>query len=138
VWITEETVLAQGLSDFFCLSLKSTKKGLCAALQRSGFAYGHCHNVEDVLRIIFASRLVTSGYLCPTDDFSQLRKCDAAIVCVPTPLGEWRNPDLTFVINTAKTIAEHLQPGQLVVLESTTFPGTTEEVLLPILEAGEF
>jgi hypothetical protein len=57
VWIIEETALAQGLSHFSPLSLKSAKMGLCAALQRPGFAYGHCHNVEDVLRIIFASRI---------------------------------------------------------------------------------
>ncbi len=82
------------------------------------------------------AKLVKSGRLCPTDDFSQLAECDAAIICVPTPLGEWRNPDLTYVVNTATSIAEHLHSGQLVVLESTTYPGTTNEILLPLFEAS--
>jgi len=63
-----------------------------------------------------------------------LRECDAAIICVPTPLGEGRTPDLTFVINTATAVAAHLHRGELVVLESTTYPGTTDEVLLPLFE----
>ena len=61
---------------------------------------------------------------------------DAIIICVPTPLDEYREPDLSFITNTAKAIAPHLRAGQLVVLESTTYPGTTEEVLIPILEEG--
>ena len=61
---------------------------------------------------------------------------DAIIICVPTPLDEYREPDLSFITNTAKAIAPHLRAGQLVVLESTTYPGTTEEVLVPILEEG--
>jgi len=67
-------------------------------------------------------------------EFSELRDCDAAIICVPTPLGEGRAPDLTYVENTARSVAEHLHPGQLVVLESTTYPGTTDEVLLPLFK----
>lgn len=59
------------------------------------------------------------------------------IICVSTPLGEGRNPDLTFIVNTARTIAEHLHAGQLVVLERTTYPGTTDEVLLPLFEASQ-
>ncbi len=81
------------------------------------------------------ARLVESRRLRPTADFSQLRECDAAIICVPTPLGEGRTPDLTFVINTATAVAEHLHRGELVVLESTTYPGTTDEVLLPLFES---
>ena len=69
-----------------------------------------------------------------TTDFSTLTDMDAIIICVPTPLDEYREPDLSFITNTAKTIAPHLRAGQLVVLESTTYPGTTEEVLVPILE----
>src|SRR5437867_5171422 len=65
-----------------------------------------------------------------TTDFSRLRECDAIIVCVPTPLGDHREPDLKFVRMTAEVIAQHLRPGQLVVLESTTYPGTTREELL--------
>lgn len=82
------------------------------------------------------AQLLESGYLLPTNDFSELKDCDAAIICVPTPLGQSRSPDLTYVLDTAKAVAEHLHAGQLVVLESTTYPGTTEEVLLPLFEAS--
>ena len=78
--------------------------------------------------------LVQSGRLRPSSEFWRLRHCDAAIICVPTPLGEGRTPDLTYVVNTAETVAEYLHRGQLVVLESTTYPGTTDEVLLPLFE----
>ena len=61
-------------------------------------------------------------------------EADAIIICVPTPLGEAREPDLSYIVNTADTLRPHLRPGQLVVLESTTYPGTTEELLLPLLE----
>jgi UDP-N-acetyl-D-glucosamine dehydrogenase len=73
---------------------------------------------------------------CATADFSLLTDMDAIIICVPTPLDEYREPDLGFITNTARAIAPHLRAGQLVVLESTTYPGTTEEVLVPILETG--
>src|SRR5246127_4524420 len=73
---------------------------------------------------------------CATAEFSSLTEMDAIIICVPTPLDEYREPDLSFITNTAKAIAPHLRAGQLVVLESTTYPGTTEEVLIPILEEG--
>ena len=68
-----------------------------------------------------------------TNDFAKLKNVDAIIICVPTPLTKSREPDLSFVSNTCQTIARHLRPGQLVVLESTTYPGTTREVLWPIL-----
>ena len=68
-----------------------------------------------------------------TTDFARLRECDVIIICVPTPLNAQREPDLTFVTRTAETIATHISPGTLVVLESTTYPGTTEEVLAPII-----
>jgi UDP-N-acetyl-D-glucosamine dehydrogenase len=69
-----------------------------------------------------------------TADFSQLERMDAVIICVPTPLNEYREPDLSYITRTAEAIAPHVRPGQLIVLESTTYPGTTEEVLVPILE----
>lgn len=69
-----------------------------------------------------------------TSDFGKLRGMDAILVCVPTPLDEHREPELSYVRNTAESIRAALRPGQLVVLESTTYPGTTEEVVLPILE----
>ena len=71
-----------------------------------------------------------------TSDYSRLTQMDAIIICVPTPLNEYHEPDLSYITNTAESIAPHLRPGQLVVLESTTYPGTTEEVLVPILENG--
>ncbi|MBI2683436.1 MAG: nucleotide sugar dehydrogenase [Acidobacteriales bacterium] len=71
-----------------------------------------------------------------TSDFSELTKMDAIIICVPTPLNEYHEPDMSYIIGTSEAIAPHLQPGQLVVLESTTYPGTTEEVMIPILEKG--
>jgi len=74
------------------------------------------------------------GHFKATTDFAELRGMDAIIICVPTPLDDHREPDLTYVEKTAESISAHLRPGQLVVLESTTYPGTTEEVVLPILE----
>ena len=69
-------------------------------------------------------------------DLAGLAEMDAIIICVPTPLGEHREPDLSYIVKTTEAIAEGLQPGQLVVLESTTYPGTTDEVMRPILERG--
>jgi UDP-N-acetyl-D-glucosamine dehydrogenase len=69
-----------------------------------------------------------------TFDFSQLEQMNAVIICVPTPLNEYREPDLSYIVKTAKAIAPHVRSGQLIVLESTTYPGTTEEILIPILE----
>src|SRR5581483_6548654 len=69
-----------------------------------------------------------------TADYAQIAKMDAVIICVPTPLDEHHEPDLSYITGTAEAIAPHLREGQLIVLESTTYPGTTEEVLVPILE----
>jgi UDP-N-acetyl-D-glucosamine dehydrogenase len=69
-----------------------------------------------------------------TSDYSQISQMDAIVICVPTPLNEHHEPDLSFIEATAQSIAPHLRPGQLVVLESTTYPGTTEELMIPILE----
>jgi UDP-N-acetyl-D-glucosamine dehydrogenase len=80
--------------------------------------------------------LRASGKFEATADFSRLREADAILLCVPTPLTRQREPDLTFVVRTTQTIAPHLRPGQLIVLESTTYPGTTREVMRPILEQG--
>jgi UDP-N-acetyl-D-glucosamine dehydrogenase len=71
-----------------------------------------------------------------TAEYSRLTEMDAVIICVPTPLNEYHEPDLSFITDTAKSIAPHLRAGHLVILESTTYPGTTEEVLIPILEKG--
>src|SRR6202451_3604257 len=79
-------------------------------------------------------QFVNSKHFGATTDFARLKDADAIIICVPTPLDERREPDLSYVENTALSIQPHLQKGQLVVLESTTYPGTTEELVLPILE----
>ncbi|MCK4758568.1 MAG: nucleotide sugar dehydrogenase [Candidatus Aminicenantes bacterium] len=71
-----------------------------------------------------------------TVDFAALGKVDVIIICVPTPLDAHNNPDLSFVLKTTETISKNLRKGQLVILESTTYPGTTEEEVLPLLEAG--
>ncbi len=78
--------------------------------------------------------LVTSGKLKATTDFSFVAEVDAVSICVPTPLDKYKQPDLSYVINSSKSVAKYLHKGMLIVLESTTYPGTTEEVLKPILE----
>jgi UDP-N-acetyl-D-glucosamine dehydrogenase len=71
-----------------------------------------------------------------TADYAEIEKMDAVIVCVPTPLDEHNDPDLSYVRGTIESIAPHVREGQLIVLESTTYPGTTEEIVIPLLEAG--
>jgi UDP-N-acetyl-D-glucosamine dehydrogenase len=71
-----------------------------------------------------------------TTDYRLIAQMDVVIICVPTPLTEYHEPDLSFVIGTVSSIAAHLQQGQLIVLESTTYPGTTEEIVVPLLEQG--
>ncbi len=88
------------------------------------------HIGEERIRRAFGSDRVTA-----TTDFDRLAQCDVIIICVPTPLGVHREPDLRYVRMTAEGIAERLRPGQLVVLESTTYPGTTREELLTRFEA---
>jgi UDP-N-acetyl-D-glucosamine dehydrogenase len=79
-------------------------------------------------------QFVISRHFSASTDFSKLKETDAVLICVPTPLDERRDPDLSYVEQTAISIQPHLQKGHLVVLESTTYPGTTEELVLPILE----
>jgi UDP-N-acetyl-D-glucosamine dehydrogenase len=71
-----------------------------------------------------------------TSDYSEVAQMDAIIICVPTPLNEYHEPDLSYVASTVESIAPHLHQGQLVVLESTTYPGTTEELVVPLIEKG--
>jgi UDP-N-acetyl-D-glucosamine dehydrogenase len=73
---------------------------------------------------------------CATADYSHIAEMDIVMICVPTPLSEYHEPDLSFVTDTVSAIAAHLREGQLVILESTTYPGTTEEVVVPLLEQG--
>lgn len=90
----------------------------------------------------FIEKFVSQNKLEATTDFSRLKEVDAILICVPTPLGEHLEPDLSYVLNTTETISKYLRKGHIVVLESTTYPGTTEEEMLPILgksglKAGE-
>lgn len=82
------------------------------------------------------SGCISSGRFEPTADMSRLGEADCILICVPTPLSDSRDPDLTYVEQTARQIAATLRPGQLIVLESTTYPGTTRDVVLPILQAS--
>ncbi|RPI37378.1 MAG: nucleotide sugar dehydrogenase [Nitrospiraceae bacterium] len=75
-----------------------------------------------------------TGRFLPTADFSKIRTTDCIIICVPTPLNEYREPDISYVINTTETISRYLRPGHLISLESTTYPGTTDDDMRPILE----
>ncbi|MFC1908873.1 nucleotide sugar dehydrogenase [Chloroflexota bacterium] len=80
------------------------------------------------------STLINGAYLDVTTDQRRLREVDAVSICVPTPLNKAKDPDLSYVIQESEEVSKYLQRGQLVVLESTTYPGTTREVILPILE----
>ncbi len=79
---------------------------------------------------------VRAGRLSATSDFAALRGCDIVMICVPTPLTKNKEPDISAVVSVTKQLAKHVHPDMLVVLESTTYPGTTEEVMLPILTGG--
>ena len=104
-----------------------TDPGRLAEL-RAGHSY-----VEDVPDAVLAP---LTDRLTTTDRYADLRPCDAVILCLPTPLKSSREPDLGYVVGSANSVARELREGQLVVLESTTYPGTTRETLLPILEGS--
>ncbi|MEZ0536163.1 nucleotide sugar dehydrogenase [Caldicellulosiruptoraceae bacterium PP1] len=78
--------------------------------------------------------LVQNGKLVATIDYSQIKDVDAVAICVPTPLDKYQQPDISYVVNSSREIAKYLHSGMLIVLESTTYPGTTEEIVMPILE----
>src|ERR1044072_8459785 len=80
--------------------------------------------------------LIDSGRLHATTNFDELKECDAIIICVPTPLRKTKEPDVSYILAAAEEIQQRLRRGQLIILESTTYPGTTDEVLLPMLEEG--
>jgi UDP-N-acetyl-D-glucosamine dehydrogenase len=90
--------------------------------------------IEDVPTAALAA-LVRDGRLAATSDVTALKDADAIIICVPTPLGKSKEPDISFIVAAADAVASIIRAGQLVVLESTTYPGTTQEVLLPRFEA---
>lgn len=97
---------------------------------RKGKSYIRHISSEPIARLVSEQRFHLSA------DLSELASCDAILICVPTPLNESREPNLEYVRSSAAAISAALRPGQLVVLESTTYPGTTEEVLKPILESS--
>ena len=82
------------------------------------------------------ARLVSDGRLTATADFSVIADLDTINICVPTPLRKTKDPDMSFIVSAVEQIAKYLHPGMLIVLESTTYPGTTEELVKPMLEAG--
>ena len=82
------------------------------------------------------AELARAGKFSATTDFSRIKEVEAVIICVPTPLNKNREPDISYVLETGRSIAPYLQQGALVVLESTTYPGTTDEDLREVLEAG--
>jgi UDP-N-acetyl-D-glucosamine dehydrogenase len=91
---------------------------------------------ESYIKHISSEKIrVANGMFVASSDFSQAKICDALIICVPTPLDKFRSPDLSFVLNTIETILPYLRAGQIISLESTTWPGTTEEELLPRIES---
>jgi UDP-N-acetyl-D-glucosamine dehydrogenase len=90
--------------------------------------------IEDVPTSALAA-LVEAGRLGAADDVAALKDCDAIVICVPTPLGKSKEPDISFIVSAADAVAAIIRPGQLIVLESTTYPGTTQEILLPRFEA---
>jgi UDP-N-acetyl-D-glucosamine dehydrogenase len=95
---------------------------------------GHSH-IEDIPSERIRP-IVADGLLRATTDFSVLRDCDAVSICVPTPLRKTRDPDVAYIIAAADEIAAYLHPGMLIVLESTTYPGTTTEIILPRLQSN--
>ena len=94
-------------------------------------------NGESYIKHISPRRIagaVATGLLDATTDFTRAASCDAVLIAVPTPLNKNREPDMSFIVSTCEALAPHVRKGQLIVLESTTYPGTTEEVMVPILE----
>ncbi|HEY0100564.1 MAG TPA: nucleotide sugar dehydrogenase [Pyrinomonadaceae bacterium] len=86
------------------------------------------------VRSTLVAELVAAKRLRATTDFAELSKCDCVIICVPTPLRKTKEPDISYILAAAGEIQKHQRRGQLIILESTTYPGTTDEVLLPMLE----
>ena len=119
-------ITAFGKAGFSTIGF-DTKTTTVEALQR-----GESH-IGDVPSALI-QELRQANKFKATTDFSQLGSCDVAIICVPTPLTEMREPDLTFVCSACKAVRDQLHAGQLAVLESTTYPGTTDEVMRPLLE----
>ena len=121
------------------LALEFVKGGFQAlGLDIDGEKVKRLHASKSYINHIPASRLKeanATGRLDATTDFARSSECDAIIICVPTPLNHHREPDMSYIVSTAEALAPHVVKGQLFSLESTTYPGTTDEVLVPILES---
>ncbi len=104
--------------------------------QRRVAAIAAAEQVISYIGVDVMQRAVDSGRFETTCDFTRLAEADAILICVPTPVTKHREPDLSYVRDTAETISKYLRSGQLVVLESTTWPGTTREIVQPLMEAG--
>src|SRR5690606_1179190 len=92
----------------------------------------HVRDVSDEV----VSALVGEGLLEASGEMARLGECDAISICVPTPLSKTKDPDVSYVVSAAESVARTLRAGQLIVLESTTYPGTTRELVLPMLESS--
>jgi UDP-N-acetyl-D-glucosamine dehydrogenase len=111
-----------------------TVTGLDTDLDRVGaLSAGRSHTPDVESTDVMA--MLREGRYEATSDFSALERSDVVIICVPTPLRKSKDPDISFVVSAAEQVAARFRPGQLVILESTTYPGTTEELLLPLFEA---
>jgi len=84
------------------------------------------------------AKCIDSGKMSATTDFSKLNDCDVVIICVPTPLRKTKDPDMSYILSAGAEIQKYMRPGQLVILESTTYPGTTDEILQPMFEKAGY
>lgn len=112
----------------------ATVVGVDLDTRRVGAIQAGTSFVEDVPTETLAP-LVRAGRLTASDSYAACKDADAIVICVPTPLGKSKEPDISFIVGAADAVVEFVRPGQLIVLESTTYPGTTQEVLVPRIEA---
>src|ERR1700730_11471308 len=111
-----------------------TVRGIDVDLERVARLNRGQSYLSNVTSETFAS-LVSEGRLLATTEFDEVGEADALIICVPTPLRKSKDPDISFIVTAQERLLPHLRPGQLLLLESTTFPGTTEEIILPRLQS---
>jgi UDP-N-acetyl-D-glucosamine dehydrogenase len=120
------------------LAVEFARSGFhCVGIDVSGDKVERVNRGESYIRDVpseVLKQVVASGHLRATTDFSDLADADTVNICVPTPLRKTRDPDISYIVDAVERIAEHIHEPQLIILESTTYPGTTEEVILPMLE----
>lgn len=122
------------------LAIEFAKAGFCVTgidLDSEKVAALNCgeSHIPDVPSSM-VTNLITAGHYCAATEMDVLAECDVVIICVPTPLRKAKDPDISFVLSAATEVNRRLRPGQLIILESTTYPGTTEEMLLPMFSEG--